>query len=282
MGLNIVKKENNSNVFFYDSDTNDLVKTYTGNITSMNWNNSHVRINYTNTFLIIKRSEVNSTQVEPNAAIPFTGSSESLAELLSESFFFEVSQSGGGGGGGGNFDVPQIKGTSINYLPFGNTTFTAGVNQTSTKIKGIPFSVYGNINSTGIVLQVQNTSTATLNLALYKYDYENDIWDIATEQLNINITASGVVSQDFTTPQTLDAGKYCVAFRDNNSTGQLTGFFKNRSQNNFGGNFTSMSLFYNTMITNTLAYSPTLPAQINFPSANFLENNYHEAFQIKF
>jgi hypothetical protein len=193
---------------------------------------------------------------------------------------FIIGQPSGGGGGGS--DIPQVKGTSINYLPFGNTTFTAGVSQSSSKIKGIPLSVYGNINTTGIVLQVQNTSTATLHLALYKYDYDNDIWDIATEQLDINITATGVVSQDFTTPQTLTAGKYCVAFRDSNSSGQLTGFFKNRSQNNFGGNFTSMTGFYNTMETNTISYSPTMPAQITFPAVNFLENNYHEAFQIKF
>lgn len=182
----------------------------------------------------------------------------------------------------GGADIPQIKGASINFLPFGNTSLTAGVNQTSTKIKGIPFNVSGNMDSTGIVLQVSNTSTSTLHLALYKYDYSNDIWNIASEQMDINISATGVISQDFTVAQSLTAGKYCVAFKDSTSTGQILGFYKNRSQNNFGGNFTSMTGFYNTMQTGTISYSPTMPATITFSSANFLENAYHEVFQIKF
>ena len=193
--------------------------------------------------------------------------------------FQEISSGGGGGGGS---DIPQIKNSSYNFLAYGNSALTAGVNQSSTKFRGIPFPIKGNVDSTGIVLEVQNTSTATLHLALYKYDYTNDIWDKATEQLDINITAIGVVSQNYTTPQSLSPGLYCVAFRDSNSTGQLTGLFKHRSINKFSGNFTDMTGFYNTMESATISYSPTMPDQITFPAANFKEYNYHEFFQIKF
>jgi hypothetical protein len=184
--------------------------------------------------------------------------------------------------GGGGSDIPQIKNSSYNFLAFGNSALTAGVSQTSTLIRGIPFSIKGNINSTGIVLQVQNTSTATLHLALYKYDYENDVWNKATEQMDINIAVTGIINENFTSPQPLEAGLYCVGFRDSNSTGQVTGLFKHRSTNKFSGNFSNMTNFYNIMQTSTISYSPTMPAQITFPAANFLENNYHELFQIKF
>ena len=179
-------------------------------------------------------------------------------------------------------DIPQIKDTSIIFLAPGNSALTAGVSTTSTRLRGIPFSVTGSNSSTGIVLQVQNTSTATLHLALYKYDYDNNIWDIATEQLDVNIAATGVVSQDFTSPQLLEAGLYCVAFRDSNSTGQIAGLFKHRSTNKFGGVYTDMTSSFNLMQSNIISYSPTMPTQITFPSANFVENNYHELFQIKF
>ena len=87
MAINIVKKENNDNVFFYDSGTGDLINSYTNKIISVAYNTSEVRINFSSGYLIVKRSEINSTQVEPDAAVPFSGSSEALAELLSESFF---------------------------------------------------------------------------------------------------------------------------------------------------------------------------------------------------
>jgi hypothetical protein len=86
---------------------------------------------------------------------------------------FIIGQPGGAGGGGS--DIPQVKGTCINWLPDGQGLLTAGVNQTSTRIKGIPFPVKGNIDCLGVNLQVQNISTATLHLAIYKYDYTNDI-----------------------------------------------------------------------------------------------------------
>jgi hypothetical protein len=121
---------------------------------------------------------------------------------------FIIGQPGGAGGGGS--DIPQVKGTCINWLPDGQGLLTAGVNQTSTRIKGIPFPVKGNIDCLGVNLQVQNISTATLHLAIYKYDYTNDIWDKATDQLDINITATGVILQTFSTPQSLDPGFYCV------------------------------------------------------------------------
>ncbi len=183
---------------------------------------------------------------------------------------------------GGGSNIPQIKETSINFLPAGNTILTASVNQASTRIKAVPFQVFGDINTKGVVLQVANPSTAVLHLALYKYDYEADIWNIATEQLDINISATGIINQNFTSPQNLKPALYCIAFRDNNSTGKVLGLFKNRSKNKFSGNFSSMSAFYNIMRTNTLSYSPTLPAQITLPSNNFQELNYHEFFQIIF
>jgi len=183
---------------------------------------------------------------------------------------------------GGGSDIPQVKGTCINWLPDGQGLLTAGVSQTSTRIKGIPFPVKGNIDCLGINLQVQNISTAILHLALYKYDYPADVWNISTDQLDINITATGLISQTFTTPQPLDPGFYCVAFRDSDSTGDLTGVFKNRSQNKYLGAPTGLDDFYNTMRTITLAYSPILPSQITFPISEMQENTYHELFQIQF
>jgi len=178
--------------------------------------------------------------------------------------------------------IPQIKGTSINYIPFGNGALTAGVTGTPTKLKGIAFDITGNVSSTGIVLEVMVSASATTHVAFYKYDYDADVWNIATEQLDVNMAATGVVSQDFTTPQALTAGKYCVAWRPSDTISQILGFYKLRSRNNLSGNFTSMTTIKNKMETGTISYSATMPATITFPAANFVESLYCETFQIKF
>ena len=83
-----------------------------------------------------------------------------------------------------------------------------GLTGSPTELRGVVFDIAGNVSSTGIILEVVVSAAATLHLAFYKYDYEADIWNIATEQLDVSMAATGVVSQDFTTPQALTAGKY--------------------------------------------------------------------------
>ena len=102
MPINIVKKENNDNVFIYDSDSGAFKNAYGGGAENIVFNPSEVRINLDGGYVIFKRSEINSTQVEPNAAVPFSGSSEALAELLATSFFYEV-----GGGMSGDFVITE-------------------------------------------------------------------------------------------------------------------------------------------------------------------------------
>tara|TARA_R110000787_G_scaffold145436_4_gene259266 strand:- start:6 stop:596 length:591 start_codon:yes stop_codon:yes gene_type:complete len=194
---------------------------------------------------------------------------------------FIIGQPSSGGGGGA--DIPQIKGTSINYVPGANSTLTGGVNGAPQQVQGIVFDVPGAVSSTGIVLDVVTAEAGQImQIALYKYDYDTDVWNIATEQMDVAMDATGVVSQDFTTPQALTAGKYCVGFRPSGTSMTIMGFYKLRSTNNFSGSFTSMTGFKNTMITNTISYSATLPATVTFPSANFVEYLYSATFQIKF
>jgi hypothetical protein len=186
------------------------------------------------------------------------------------------------GGGGGGADIPQIKGTSINYIPFGNGTLTAGLTGAPTEIRGVVFDIAGNVSSTGIVLEVKVSAVATAHVAFYKYDYENDIWNIATEQLDISMAVVGVVSQDFSTPQELTAGKYCIAWRLSDTMSQILGFYKLRSRNNLSGDFSSMNTMKNRMETGVISYSATMPDAITFPPALFALVLYCEAFQIKF
>jgi hypothetical protein len=54
-------------------------------------------------------NQIDNTQVEPAAAVPFSGDAFDLVALLSSSFFFELS---GGGGGGDNLATVLIAGNS--------------------------------------------------------------------------------------------------------------------------------------------------------------------------
>ena len=57
--------------------------------------------------------------------------------------------------GGAGSNIPQIKETSINFLPAGNTILTASVNQISTRIKAVPFQVFGDINKKALFFKSQ-------------------------------------------------------------------------------------------------------------------------------
>jgi hypothetical protein len=188
----------------------------------------------------------------------------------------------GSGFSSGGADIPEIKGTSINYMPYGNGALTGGLSGSPSELRGVVFDITGNVSSTGIILEVVVSASATLHLAVYKYDYTNDIWNIATEQLDISMAATGLVSQNFTTPQALTAGKYCIAWRPSDTISQILGFYKLRSRNNLTGDFASMTTIKNRMETGIITYSAIMPATITFPSALFTLVLYCEVFQIKF
>jgi hypothetical protein len=193
---------------------------------------------------------------------------------------FIIDNSSGGGGGS---DIPQIKGTSINYIPPTVNASTTGWNTLSTVIKATPFTVYGNVSSTALILDCTTANApGVLHLALYKYDYDADIWNIATEQLDASMVATGMIVQSFTTPQALTPGKYCVAWRCNLSGAMIRAFYKKASSLNFSGSDVSSTNWMNIMITDAIAYNATMPTALTFPPANFLNSTYHENIQIKF
>jgi hypothetical protein len=179
-------------------------------------------------------------------------------------------------------DVPEIKGSSINFVPTQNGTLLSDIQLSITSIKAIPFEIFSNVSCTGITFEVGiTTGSGSLQLGLYKYDYENDIWNLATAQMDASTSLDAVVTSDFPTPQPLTPGKYCIAWRGNTTLPRIKGFYKLRSTVNFSGNNTNMTGFYNTMVFTT-PYNAALPVSIVFDPADFLEQLYHEAFQINF
>jgi len=180
-------------------------------------------------------------------------------------------------------DIPEIKGTSINWVPPSASIGFNPVNTLSTVIKATPFTVYGNVSSTGVVIEGTGANApGVLHMALYKYDYDADIWNIATEQLDASMVATGMIVQSFTTPQALTPGKYCVAWRCNLSGASIRAFYKKSSTLNFSGSDVSSTNWMNIMVTNAIAYNATMPTALTFPPANFLNSTTHENIQIKF
>jgi len=92
-----IVKQTNGNVFIYNSDTNDYVKSLTAEYVELICNdNGIVKLvqeagaEYFNPALVTK------TQILPAAAVPFTGNCSDLSQLLATDFFFELAGSGGG------------------------------------------------------------------------------------------------------------------------------------------------------------------------------------------
>lgn len=101
-------KQTAGNVVLADSSTNLILFSFV-NVNALEVkNNDEVIVKFGfNQWKSIFASQVKFTQVEPNAAQPFTGDSYDLINLLSSSFFFELS-----GGGSQNLDQVLTVGNS--------------------------------------------------------------------------------------------------------------------------------------------------------------------------
>ncbi len=127
-------KQTAGNVVIADSATNLILFSFV-NVNALEVkNNDEVIVKFGfNQWKSIFASQVKFTQVEPNAAQPFTGDSYDLINLLSSSFFFELS--GGGsqnltqvltvGNSAGNLDILDVDKLDFNT----GTTDTAGEGQ---------------------------------------------------------------------------------------------------------------------------------------------------------
>lgn len=95
-------KQTAGNVVIADSATNLILFSFV-NVNALEVkNNDEVIVKFGfNQWKSIFASQVKFTQVEPNAAQPFTGDSYDLINLLSSSFFFELS-------GGGSQNLSQV------------------------------------------------------------------------------------------------------------------------------------------------------------------------------
>lgn len=95
-------KQTAGNVVLADSSTNLILFSFV-NVNALEVkNNDEVIVKFGfNQWKSIFASQVKFTQVEPNAAQPFTGDSYDLINLLSSSFFFELS-------GGGSQNLTQV------------------------------------------------------------------------------------------------------------------------------------------------------------------------------
>ena len=110
MTLFTIVKQTTGNVVLKDSITNLVLFVFV-NVNALEVKSSTeviVKFGF-NQWKSLNIEQVKSTQIDPAAAITFTGDAYDLADLLSSSFFFELS------GGGGSQDLSQV-------LNVGNTS----------------------------------------------------------------------------------------------------------------------------------------------------------------
>ena len=133
--INIVKLAN-GNVAIYDSTSGDFINSLSPDIVEIECNvNGTVKVIQDNGNVeYFDPAAVANTEVQPAAAIPFSGDCAALAALLSTDFFFVVSGGGGSqnlnsvltvGNSAGGLDI-----TDLNLLDFDTaTTSTVGAGQ---------------------------------------------------------------------------------------------------------------------------------------------------------
>jgi hypothetical protein len=131
--MNIVK-QSTGNVVLTDNSGNILKVFVQVNALDVVSSNEIIVKYGMNQWTTLFADQIDNTQIEPAAAVPFNGNAYSLVSLLSSSFFFELSGGGGSqnlsqvltiGNSAGNQDIVDVDKLDFNTA----TTDTAGVGQ---------------------------------------------------------------------------------------------------------------------------------------------------------
>jgi len=173
----VIVKQTNGNVFIYNANTNEYVKSLTSEYVELICNdNGIVKLVQEAGAEYFDPALVKATEVVPNAAVNFTGTCSDLSELLATDFFFELGSSVGGccdlsstltvgnSAGGNDIDLNNNDLLNVDKATFNlGTSDTAGVgqlvwnNQDGTLDLGLQG---GLINRLGqqLVIKARNTS----------------------------------------------------------------------------------------------------------------------------
>lgn len=204
-----IVKQLNGNVFIYNNDTGDFVKSLSSDIIKIQCNeNGIVKVILDNGSIeYFDPSLVVDTQILPASAILFGGDCTDLSELLSTDFFFELT---GGGGGSTSDSFKYVKNNSISFLE--SNTNIAIRTFLLNEIVFYPIHVKQGVDITHAQLQVTTTAGASSRTMVGIYDNGTDgLPTNLITSVEINTTSNSLFSTAFSSPQTLGKGVYWVA-----------------------------------------------------------------------
>jgi hypothetical protein len=152
--MNIVK-QSTGNVVLTDNSGN-IVKVFVMVNALDVVSSNEIIIKYgMNQWTTLFADQIDNTQIEPAAAVPFSGNAYALVTLLSSSFFFELS------GGGGSQDLEDV-------LTIGNSAGALSIDLNNNDLLNtdkIDFNL-ATTDTAGVGQLVWNDSLGTLNLGL--------------------------------------------------------------------------------------------------------------------
>ena len=178
-----IVKQLNGNVFIYNNDTGDFVKSLSSDIIKIECNeNGIVKVIMDNGSVeYFDPAMVIDTQILPASAIPFVGDCLDLSQLFATDFFFELT---GGGGGSQNLSQVLIVGNNSgsNDIEF-DTTYGLLFDNNSRLRKGTIDAGLGGLNGIaqicgagyelkweGGVLYVMGSSGNLIRQSLYNFN----------------------------------------------------------------------------------------------------------------
>jgi hypothetical protein len=260
MAIDIVKLEN-GNVAFYDDGTGDFIKSLSADVVEIECNpNGSVKIMQDNNSVeYLYPANVNSTQVLPAAAIPFTGTCADLAELLSTDFFFEV--------GGGGLDGIYPSGAWVNFLPnyAAPSTFTASANLIGGVVTYIKTEVSFNLVRASVTTPVAAGNTGVIGI--YRYTSGNNFELVSQANGTLDLSVAAVQQLAFASGITLTEGVYAFVTHLSAAT-PMQHIIAAATQNVFGFPQTMVTASHSAFFVHSAAYTGILPATITVATLN--------------
>jgi hypothetical protein len=187
--------------------------------------------------------EITETQIEPNAAVPFSGTVFDLADLMSDDFFFEVS--------GLNFKYNTDGYQSLDRIKQAYVTGTAGANF----LRGRLIVVEQDILVDEMAIHVTSGAVGNSVAGVYSLDAnrypETKLFQVPTE---FDLSVTGVQAISLSSPYLLKKGTYAVLELSSVSATYVRIDPANLINVRFDNFQTEQNVF-----GNPLAYTSTLP-----------------------
>lgn len=255
----IIAKAQNGNVELRDNSGNAYEVLQPNARLQKDSSRQIIKIIYAqNNIITIHIDQVDFTQIDPAAAVAFTGTLQELFDDLKANFFFELEAT----------STLISEYPSDSYQTFVNTHSTANPTFVIVpdRIEGMVIDIKYPCTLEASRIRITSAVAGAAVTGIYKYDVENDIWDLYAQVDSAGVFNLGIEStQEMAYPAqvTFEPGIYASVIHGD-SAATIYSLARGAASTYFGFSATIGTTSERGYVFSLETYTGTLPAQVTF------------------